>query len=450
MISRANFFDKIRNRPWAILLLASNLLVVLGTELAYDEAYYWLFSRHLAWGYFDHPPATAWLIALTNWIPGELGVRLSFVIGMQLGASLLAGLLAEESRTRFWQLLNCFPLLAFAGVFAIPDGPLVFFSALWLWSLAQFLKQENIFNTCLMGLSTALLFYSKYHGILFVVGTLMALPRLLTRPKLWLAVIVCSVLFLPHVFWQIQHEFATFRYHFVDRPKVALGWRQPIEFLVVQLFLPGLLLGPYLWVRIFSEKSQTSFERCLKTIALFVPAFFLLSTVNKKMEANWTVAAGLPFLLFLAPRLKTVSEKSWWKGLMWSSLGLVLVGRAILIFPPDLPVFKRGKEFHGWKKWSEDVRASAGDCKLAANRYQIASKLSFYLGEEVPALNVGTRLNQFEFWDWEKTWGNQEVCWVTERQIFPGEPVPTPDGKKLVLVKGQELGDILKHKDRSL
>jgi hypothetical protein len=26
------------------------------TELQDDEAYYWVFSRYLDWGYFDHPP----------------------------------------------------------------------------------------------------------------------------------------------------------------------------------------------------------------------------------------------------------------------------------------------------------------------------------------------------------------------------------------------------------
>jgi len=36
----------------ALRLIAGALL-----PLSADEAYYWLWSRHLAAGYFDHPPA---------------------------------------------------------------------------------------------------------------------------------------------------------------------------------------------------------------------------------------------------------------------------------------------------------------------------------------------------------------------------------------------------------
>ena len=33
-------------------------VVALGVPIAYDEAHYWVWSRHLMWGYPDHPPIT--------------------------------------------------------------------------------------------------------------------------------------------------------------------------------------------------------------------------------------------------------------------------------------------------------------------------------------------------------------------------------------------------------
>jgi hypothetical protein len=30
--------------------------------LAFDEAYYWQWSKNLAWGYYDHPPLIAFMI----------------------------------------------------------------------------------------------------------------------------------------------------------------------------------------------------------------------------------------------------------------------------------------------------------------------------------------------------------------------------------------------------
>ena len=34
-----------------------------GTDIYFDEAYYWQWAQHLDWGYYDHPPLVAWLIA---------------------------------------------------------------------------------------------------------------------------------------------------------------------------------------------------------------------------------------------------------------------------------------------------------------------------------------------------------------------------------------------------
>ena len=47
------------------------------TELQDDEAYYWVYSRYLDWGYFDHPPMIGMLVKMGYAIfPNELGVRL--------------------------------------------------------------------------------------------------------------------------------------------------------------------------------------------------------------------------------------------------------------------------------------------------------------------------------------------------------------------------------------
>lgn len=447
MISRALIFDKLT--PWFLLL--GNLLVVLGTELAHDEAYYWLFSQNLDWGYFDHPPMAAWLIYLTEWLGGELGVRLSFVLCMQATAYILSRMVPKNNQALVWLGVNIFPLLAYAGVFAIPDGPLVFFSALWLWQLQKCLQEDNYINASILGLVTALLFYSKYHGVLFIAGTLLALPKLLLRPTLWLAVFVGLILFSPHMWWQWTHEFATFRYHFLERPGVPFGIKQPLIYCVIQLFLPGIFLAPLIWKQFYTQRSTSNFERALKGMTYFVVFFFLVSTFNKKLEANWTVAAGIPLLLFVSMGNFFNQHEKWIKRLGLASLVAIFISRIIMIVPPNWHGLERGRELHGWKQWAMTVDQQTQDCKLAANSYQIASKLSFYLKKEVPSLNVRSRLNQFEYWDWEKEWKKDElVCWV-KQQRKPGEnSINGPDGKNLVLVKGRSLADILSYKKREL
>lgn len=391
----------------------------------------------------------AWMIHLTGWMTGEIGVRFSYLIGLQLSGCLLSRIVLKENKWLVWFGLNTFPLLAFSGVFAVPDGPLVFFSALWLWSLKRSLENDNVQNALIVGIVTALLFYSKYHGVLLVIGTLLSNPKLLLKRNFWISLVVGLIAFLPHVYWQWIHEFATFKYHFVDRPKVELNIKQPLEFLAIQVFLPGLFLGPIFWYQFIKQKATSDFDKALKVITIFSIIFFLISTFNKKMEANWTVATGVSFLLFLCLKKNNFKESKIVITLGAISFICILLVKVFFIFP-ELIKIKRLSEFHGWESWSKEIKTECDGRPIVANTYQVASKLSFYLKQDVPALNIKSRLNQFEFWDMENELIDQEVCWVAKQRFISGVIKMAPDGKNLVLVKEVKLSDIMIHKKRSL
>src|SRR5476651_1700233 len=68
---------------WYFLLAWTVLNVIQAStlELQGDEAYYWMYSRYLDWGYFDHPP----MVALFNRIGdsimhNEFGLRMTTVL----------------------------------------------------------------------------------------------------------------------------------------------------------------------------------------------------------------------------------------------------------------------------------------------------------------------------------------------------------------------------------
>jgi hypothetical protein len=83
-----------------------------------------------------------------------------------------------------------------------------------------------------------------------------------------------------------------------------------------------------------------------------------------------------------------------------------------------------------------------------ANSYQIASKLSFYLDQEVSALNYHSRKNQFDYWGWEEKILSKEVCYITDKKHFSGEETVTPQGKILRLVKNQGLESLMELKSK--
>src|SRR5256886_12124381 len=73
----------VRTTSLAILaMVALRLVAAAWTPLTFDEAYYWMWSKHLAGGYYDHPPMVAYVIRAGTIIAGdtELGVRLVSIL----------------------------------------------------------------------------------------------------------------------------------------------------------------------------------------------------------------------------------------------------------------------------------------------------------------------------------------------------------------------------------
>ncbi len=75
--------DPAKRAAWIVgALVLLRLIVAACTPLAFDEAYYWTWSKHLAGGYYDHPPMVAYVIRLGTLIAGDtqIGVRLVSIL----------------------------------------------------------------------------------------------------------------------------------------------------------------------------------------------------------------------------------------------------------------------------------------------------------------------------------------------------------------------------------
>ena len=113
-------------------------------ELTFDEAYYALWSRSLAFGYLDHPPMVALFIRASTALFGgsELGVRaLSLLLVGSLPAlvALVAWRLFRSAETAALAVLMwiAMPLVMAGAVFVTPDAPLVVFWTLGLAALVE-------------------------------------------------------------------------------------------------------------------------------------------------------------------------------------------------------------------------------------------------------------------------------------------------------------------------
>lgn len=419
-----------------LALFLFQILIAANFELAHDEAYYWLYSKNLAWGYFDHPPFVGWVIKAFSFLGhNELAVRIGFIVLQFITVLILIGL--GSSPWIATLLFFSFPLASFTGLLALPDIPLLFMAAVYCYYLKRYLEADSFKNTALLGISIALLFYAKYHGVLLVFFTMIAIPKLLLRRSFYLVALVAIIGFFPHMLWQYQHDFATLRYHFIERPSSSFSMKRSLEFLGLQVFLAGVFAGPVVWWGIFKNKSKTSFDRAMKVISIGTVAFFLFSSLSKKTEANWTIFLAVPLILFVS-NLEVWKKKAVHK-LLVLSCGLVVVLRLVFVLPPEFVKIKRANEFHGWEKWAKEVEQKCLPESIVGNTYQIASKLSYYLNQEIGSLNIHSRKNQFDYWQFEKNVPTKEVCYISNNSQYGGEEIFTPEGKSLHILKNQSI-----------
>lgn len=426
-----------------LLLFIFQILMACGFELAHDEAYYWLYSKHLDWGYFDHPPFVGVIIKLFSFLPhSELAVRIGFIVLQFLSLQLLFSLTSNALIVSL--LFFSFPLASFTGLLALPDIPLLFMTACYCFQLKKYLEKDSLKNSLLLGLIIALLFYAKYHGVLLVFFTMLAIPKLLLRKSFYLVAASALVAFFPHMLWQYQHDFSTLRYHFIERPSSTFSLKRSLEFIGLQIVLAGVFAGPLVWWEVVKNKSGNAFNRAMKFITIGTVLFFLFSSFSKRVEANWTIFLAIPLIYLAASGL--VWQKKWARTLLYVSFAIVMGARLLLVMPVEMTGIKRLKEFHGWKQWSQDVHKICGTEALLANSYQVAAKLSYYLNQEIGALNYHSRKNQFDYWRFDKNLPSKEVCYVTDKVEFQGELIKTPEGKTLRIVKNQSIESLLKLK----
>lgn len=382
---------------WLLLgLLQSGL-----TELQDDEAYYWVYSKFLAWGYFDHPPMTALLVKMGSSVfPGELGVRFFPLLLNLLSLLLIEKMTAKKNPFLFYAIVLSVAVLQLAGFTAVPDIPLIFFTALFFWRYQKFTEKQSWGNTMLLGLCAALLLYSKYHAVLIILFTLLSAPKLFTQYKVYLAGLLALLLFLPHLWWQYQHNWISIRYHLFESNVNPYQASFTVQYILGQLLLAGPVAGLLLLPAAFSYRTVSPVERALKFTLAGIYAFFLLSSFRGKVEGNWTSPALVPLIVLSHQFVfDKIQWKKWLLRLLPVTLTLVMAGRIIMV-ADVLPVAGIQQRYHAWKSWPQQMKEKTKGLPVVFNNsYQRASKYWFYSGQTTYSLNLYKgRRNNFDFW----------------------------------------------------
>ncbi len=399
-------------------LFVVNLLQSYFTELIFDEAYYWYYAQQMAWGYFDHPPMVALLIKTGSYIlPGELGIRFVSCI-LSAGTALLLWLLIDHPKKNnfvlhFSVLLFSMVLVNAYGFFTLPDTPLLFFTALFLYAYKKFLHRPSAVLALALGLIMAALMYSKYHALLVIVFVFLSNIKLVFNKYAWLAVGIALLAFLPHLLWLMDNDFISIKYHLQQRPTRAYEFKEfTLRFLISLVAMFGLTF-PWIYKSLFATKSTDKFTNALLYLTYGVLLFFFISSFSKKVQTQWLVVICIPLIvLVFTHMLKNATDRKWLFRLGIANGLLLLYARFAIIFPALSPV---PYEAHGNKKWVRDVQSKVGGMPVVfENSYRIAAMYAYYSGSLSYSLNnIRHRLNQYSIDDSEAKIQHKKILYVS-------------------------------------
>lgn len=333
-----------------VVLALVRVIAVNAVPLAFDEAYYWLWSKHLAGGYFDHPPMVAVIVRLGTLIAGDtqLGVRL---IGVLLAVPATwavwrsAQLLFKNGRLALTSavLFNLTLAVAVGTAIATPDCPLIAASAFVLFFLAKLLDSHDGKWWLAVGAAVGAALLSKLSALFLGIGILAwllivpELRRWFYSPWPWLGGLIAFALFSPVILWNANHDWVHFAKQFgrIGFDRLTFGYFG--EFLAGQIGYatpPVFILGSMGMVAFATGRGGPVGSRVLLGAMVWPLTIYLAwHSLHERVQGNWTSLLVPAFCIAAAAAVHTVEWHGYWTRLRdWSNWLAIPIGLALAVF----------------------------------------------------------------------------------------------------------------------
>jgi membrane-associated phospholipid phosphatase len=424
-----------------VSLLARWAYIASGTiQLTEDEAYQWLWSKHLALSYYSKPPLIAYVqfLGTSLWGDNAFGVRFfSPLITAVMGLVLLRFFAREvNARAGFFLLLiaTATPLLALGAVLMTVDPlSVLFWTAAMVagWRAGQ--ERATTRDWLWVGLWMGLGFLSKYTELLQLLcwAVFFALwapaRKQLRRPGPYWALLVMLVCVLPVLIWNYQHGWVTVG-HVADDAAPKGTWKPTLRYFWDFLGMEFGLLNPIffvgtVWAAIALWRRGRHNPLLVYFFSMGAPLFlvYLAHSFQSRNLPNWIAPSVPPLFCMMAVywdtrwRLGQTKVKGWLTA--WLVLGFAAVlaahdtdvwrvtqpaRRVIAEFlPADKPelIDKLTARYlpvnwdplHRVRVWSEvarvvgearsELKAEGKPAFIITDHYGLAGLISFYLPE---------------------------------------------------------------------
>ena len=327
----------------AVLVIAAMTLLRIvyasALELRTDEAYYWTWSKEGALSFLDHPPGIAWLIRFGTAIFGDtaLGVRFGGIVAMLVTQLLLADIvrrLTHDARAVMIAVLMPEAALYYGLLMAkvAPDVAMIPFAVAMMWSLVRLAQSDDGRWWLAAGLFAGLAMLSKFTVVMFApaVAAFLLVPdwrwRWLRSPYPYLAVLVAIAVFSPVLIWNVQHDWASFRFQGVRATaNYGISLRTAGDYIGLQFGLVGFVMLPVvLWGLVTTAwrgyRTREPVAILLSTAVLVPFLYFLMKSLTLRVGDTWPMFMWPVGFAAAAVNLVMLSRENWSAWLIRSSL----------------------------------------------------------------------------------------------------------------------------------
>ncbi|MBI5182246.1 MAG: glycosyltransferase family 39 protein [Nitrospirae bacterium] len=428
-------------------------------NLTEDEAHYWEWSRNLDLSYYSKGPMVAYVIFIFTSIFGntEFGVRFG-AVAISASISLMTYFIIRDmfdERKAFYSviLMNIIPLFAAGAIIFTIDPPFFFF-----WCMAIFFTYKAI--NCgkrwwyAIGIAVGMGLLTKYTMAFFIplLFAFLLLSRAnnhwVTKKEPYLAVIIGLLFFIPIIFWNLQHDWVSFR-HVAGQAGLSdeRAWslrvavKNFVEFIGIQIVIitpvifAGMVYAGYRSVRGFimerrgapcfrmegssprnAFQNPISGDDYLFLIIFSMPVFlfFLIYSLYSKVQGNWAATAYFTSTIATVAVFDEIYKRKKNGLLKIAIISAIIIAFLVTIIGHNIDGFKKigipikpdpTARLKGWNELGDEIgKINKGMQKhtfIFSNRYQISSELAFYVDGQpkVYCVNLDRRLNQYDFWE---------------------------------------------------
>ncbi len=321
-------------------------------QLFVDEAQYWFWGQHLAWGYFSKPPLIGWLIRAATELAGSdarFWVRLPAPLLHGVTAMLLGTIAARlgGGRAGVWTVgvYLSLPLIAVGSLLMTTDTLMFPFLTLALlaWLLAA--ERRRARWALLAGAALGVAFLAKYAALYY--GAAAAVAALLMpayRPGRRAALAAAGAFGLvvaPNLIWNATNGLITLQ-HTLDNidwardpgTRVGLELGELGEFVGAQFVVFGPIFLVVLVALGLRWRRQAAPVRLLLVFSLPIILLLVAQAAVSRAYANWAASAYLAgtvaVVLALWPH-----RRGWLAAGISFNAAVAVAVAAVVVIPPD-------------------------------------------------------------------------------------------------------------------